>query len=154
MESHCNCPVLLDFSLKRDPVELHYANRNLPKSACRYLRPVGREGRLRERTRGKICSIARRDNDGHPTRRSGSPLMITSRTPCGVTVTKMSHIFHTQRGSLLRRTGERQRDGSMLTDEPCDAPRRILINETIRFSRHSHLSGISARSFHDNCGKK
>lgn len=32
MEFHCNCPVLLDFSLKRDPVELHYANRNLSKS--------------------------------------------------------------------------------------------------------------------------
>lgn len=62
MKSHCNCPVLLDFSLKRDPVELHYANRNLPKSARpgrRGLRPGETFKSRAGKTRGKICSIAR-----------------------------------------------------------------------------------------------
>lgn len=61
MESHCNCPVLLDFSLKRDPVELHYANRNLPKSARPAAAGCDQERRLSRarKTRGKICSIAR-----------------------------------------------------------------------------------------------
>lgn len=51
MEFHCNCPVLLDFSLKRDPVELHYANCNPSKSP----RPsaAGERGRVvRKRKRG------------------------------------------------------------------------------------------------------
>lgn len=71
MEFHCNCPVLLDFSLKRDPVELHYANRNLSKSPrpsaaggpCDEWRERGREKKERN---GQIEEEKREENLDDP----------------------------------------------------------------------------------------
>lgn len=76
MEFHCNCPVLLDFSLKRDPVELHYANRNLSKSPRpsaagersraregRKKREKEREGEENERKRKRVGSSRKNDQE-------------------------------------------------------------------------------------------